>query len=261
MPLNILDHPALPECLGLQWAVLDDAKLVELTSLVLIGRARHVAQILAGAQKQPGIVGLALKAQLHRQLTPKSQPTIYHRDGLLFEIITWIAAAMHATALEVLSDPHLSSTQQGIDTIKITLDSAKQLEAATIFEQKCTENPRSQFQGEVLPTFKKWIAGEFDNKLSQLVLALVDRFQLTEQQQTTLYDRLLQTRPLAFRAALTVTPEIFDEQKCVQLFKDYSDLSTPQAYRHGDTFPLVDVRAWFAQFADRVWNKIDKDYV
>lgn len=257
MPLTVVDHPAIPECRGSQWSVADEVLLAELTALVLLGRARHVAQILKGAQKVERQVGDALKNCLYSQLHPTTEPGVYHRDGLLFEIITWLIASMQASDSEVVSDPHLVSTQQGIDTIKVRIDEVTfLLEEVTIFEQKCTENPRQQFKTKVLPSFDRWIAGDFDNKLTQLVLGLLASFNLDLDQELAIMDRLLLFRPLSFRAALTVVPNQYDTVKCLALFESYSNLAIEQDKRFGDTLPLVNVRGWFNQFSEKVWQKI-----
>ena len=74
-------------------------------------------------------------------------PPVWRRDGLLFEAISWIAARQTATARTYLKDPHLSSTTQGLDGLMIELDEqGTALRRATIFEDKCSANPRQVFQ-------------------------------------------------------------------------------------------------------------------
>jgi hypothetical protein len=86
---------------------------------------------------------------------------------------------------------------------------------------------------------------------------LVDRFELTDDEDLRLYDRLVQVHPLTFQAALTVTPTPFETTRCVALFKGYTAVTPDIADRLGDTFPLADIRGWFAAFAARVWKKIE----
>jgi hypothetical protein len=64
--------------------------LAFLTALVLVGRADHVADILAGAQRQGAGMTPPLKTRLKAQLFPEQDNLIWHRDALLFEIICWI---------------------------------------------------------------------------------------------------------------------------------------------------------------------------
>src|SRR5258706_1333152 len=120
MPLNVPDFPALPECGGKQWSVLDEDQLATLVAVVLIGRAKHAESILRGTQQNITAVPDALKAQLRSQLVTSPGPLTYHRDGLLFEIISWIVACLTAGPNEFISTPHLTSTEQRLDTIKVS---------------------------------------------------------------------------------------------------------------------------------------------
>ncbi len=262
MPIAISDFPAAPECGGTQWDVTDQDALATLVGSVLIGRAQHVSRILQGAQHTPVRTSDQLKDQLRTQLHPVNDPTRWHRDGLLFEIICWLVARKSAGPNDVLSDPHLSSTQQGVDTMRLRFDpAARTVVLATIFEQKCTTNPRSHFRDNVIPTFKDWFSGKRDNQLVHVAIGLLSAFNLTDDERTAAFDTLVQQRPLAFRAALTVTPAPFATAQCVAVFKDYRDLAPAIENRNGDTFPLVDIRQWFEQFAALVWDKIQAQNV
>jgi hypothetical protein len=258
MPITVANFPANPECGGAQWSIANEELLVRLTALVLVGRARQAARVLQGVTLGPALAGPELKARLRAKLLVQTDQAIWHRDGLLFEIMAWLVAELTAQADEIVSEPHLSSTQQGLDTIKIRFDpQTREIVRATIYEQKCTDNARQLFVTRVLPEFRKWLAGVRDNELLQIAIAIIDRFGLTDEECQRAYDRLAQDRPLAFQASLTVTPSPFGAPQCVALFGGYSALTPDIADRLGDTFPLQDVRAWFEGFAQRVWAEID----
>jgi hypothetical protein len=258
MPLNIVDFPAPPVCGGSQWTVADEERLATLVALVMVGRSHMAVRVLQGAQNNPPLAPAALKDRLRRQLFPAAGPLIYHRDGLLFEIICWVVAHITAGPDEVVSEPHLTSTSQGLDTIKMSFDpNSRTVRNAVIYEQKCTDDARTLFLSQVLPTFKKWFSGARDNELLQAAIGLLQRFDLTDAESTRIYDRLLQDRPLAFRAALTVNPNPFSVAQCLALFAGYSNIIPTIQDRYGDTFPLADIRPWFSAFADRVWQKIE----
>jgi len=95
----------------------------------------------------------------------------------------------------------------------------------------------------------------------QAVTSLVDRFNLTPDEHVALYDRLVQVHPLAFQAALTVTPTPFGTPRCVGLFTGYTAVTPDIADRFGDTFPLPHIRNWFTAFAAQVWSKIEASSV
>ena len=234
--------------------------LASLVALVLIGRDRQALQVLQGtlAVPQPAPTSAQQKANWQSRLLVTNETLIEHRDGLLFEIICWIVAELTAAPDEVVSEPHLSSTRQGLDTIKVSFDAQQRvLKRATVHEQKCTVAARKTFRSQVLPAFQKWMSGVRDSELLQAAIGLLQRFSLTNDEYQHAYDRLLNDRPLSFRAALTVMPPPFDAGKCVKLFKSYSTITPLIEDRIGDTLPLADIRAWFEGFAQKVWQKIE----
>jgi hypothetical protein len=121
--------------------------------------------------------------------------------------------------------------------------------------------PRAKFRDEVLPAFKDWVDGTRDNQLTQKATSLLERLGLTEDEHTRAYDRLVQQRPLSFRAALTVSPSPYNTQRCVALFDGYGVVTPAVNDRGGDTLPLTDIRPWFADLAARVWREIENENV
>ena len=257
MPLAIIPHPAEPHCGGLQWTVNDIDGLADLVAAVLQGRARHAANVLAGATLLPATTPDRMKAQIRADLFPDAAPNIYHRDGLLFEVICWIVSRETAGPGDVISEPHTRATQQGVDTFKVTWDdAARSLTSATIYEYKCTIGAQALFRSQVMRAFKEYFDGDRDPQLVQQAIALLDVFDLTDEEQTRTYSRIVYERPLVFDAALTVQPSPFATDACVDLFDRYATLGQ-RHQRLGSTMPLADIRAWFDNFAGLVWAKID----
>lgn len=249
---------ALPQCKGEQWIVDSPDDLAELVALVLVGQAFHAALILDGTQLALPMITATLKETLKKELKPTSEKGIEHRDGLLFEIICWVAARKGKTDDEKIDNSHLKATNQGTDGVKVTVDLlAKSLVKATVYEYKCTIHARQKFQSQVLNSFRQYISGQRDNQLAQTVLALLEGYGFSGLELKAAYEKLIQARPLAFEASLTVSPSGFSVEKCVALFKDYDSLNVSPDVRGGNTLPLDDVRVWFADFADRVWARID----
>lgn len=257
MPITFNPMSALPQCEGEQWSVVVPDELAQLVALVLVGQSFHAALILEGTQLATPKITTTLKDSLDKDLHPTTETGIEHRDGLLFEIICWVAARKGKTGDEKIDNSHLKATNQGTDGVKVTVDPAiKMLTKATVYEYKCTIHARQKFQSQVLKSFREYISGKRDNQLAQAVLALLEGYGFNGFELKTAYDTLIQTRPLAFEAALTVSPSLYPAEKCIALFKDYDSLQVALNVRGGNTLPLDDVRAWFADFSDRVWARI-----
>ncbi len=260
MPLALTHAPSPPQCGGDVWTIEDPEALAEVSAQILIGRALHAAQILDGVQ-QPGtppIIKATLKEKLRLELQPKTEQGIWHRDGLLFEIICWIAARISSTDDEAISDPHLKATTQGTDCVKVAIDSeTRVLSCATIYEYKCTIHWRARFVGEVLTAFREYVSGERDNQLAQTAINLLSGLGLSAAERGAAYDQLIRQRPLAFHASMTVQPSGFTSAQRTALFKGFDAIADDITLRGGHTLPLDDIRGWFAAFADQVWSKID----
>ncbi|MES1973321.1 MAG: hypothetical protein V4472_12760 [Pseudomonadota bacterium] len=260
MTLTILPTATPPQCLGMDWTVDDVDALAEICAQIMIGRALHAAMILDGSHPvgTPPIISAALKEKLRIELHPTSNPKIYHRDGLLFEIISWVAARLTATPNDAISDPHLKATNQGTDCVKVTIDPiARTLTQATVYEYKCTTNWRQLFSQDVLTAFREYVSGERDNQLAQAAITLLIELGFNRDERNAAYDELVRARPLAFQASLTVTPSSFGAPERLALFTGYDAIAGDIATRGGNTMPLDDVRGWFAGFAALVWSKIE----
>lgn len=247
-------------CGGSQWFVEDIGKLATLTAIAMVGRARQAGNILDGSELGSVTASAALKARLKSTLILSDETDPWHRDGLLFETICWLIARTGVSSDEVISDPHRRATQQGADTVKVVFDPvARELRYVTVYEQKCSDRPRDKFRDEVMPAFEDWVTGSRDDELLQIAVGLLDRYALTDAESRRAYTRIaLAPRPLAFRAALTVSPGEFAVAECEKVFKGYDKLAVAVEARFGDTFPLDDMRAWFKAFAALVWAEIEK---
>jgi len=258
--ITAVDQSIEELCGGSQWFVEDIGKLATLAAIAMVGRARQAGSILDGAEQGSVTASAALKARLKSTLILDDEADPWHRDGLLFETICWLVARTDVTSDEVISDPHRRATQQGADTVKVVFNPAtRELEYVTVYEQKCSSNPREKFRDEVMPAFEDWITGSRDDELLQIAIGLLDRYALTDTESRRAYTRIaLSPRPLAFRAALTVSPGAFASADCERVFKGYDKLAVEVEARFGDTFPLDDMRGWFKAFAGLVWAEIEQ---
>ncbi|MEO1211253.1 MAG: hypothetical protein AAFX78_17150 [Cyanobacteria bacterium J06638_20] len=260
LTLTLTPAPSPPQCGGDVWNVNDLDSLAEISAQILIGRALHAAQILHGVRPvgTPPIITAALKEKLRLELHPQTDQRIWHRDGLLFEIISWVAARISSTEDEAISDPHLKATNQGTDCVKVATNrDTRTLTRATVYEYKCTTNWRQLFAGDVLNAFKEYLSGERDNQLAQTAINLLAGLGLTQAERGAAYDQLIRQRPLAFHASMTVQPSGFTPAQRAALFTGFETIADDIESRGGSTLPLDNIRDWFAAFAGEVWAKIE----
>lgn len=247
-------------CVGSRWEVLDDGYLARIIAIIAMGQAVHAAQIITDlSPAEPAIDVEALREDAKLRLsikgdTPNAQDASrWHRDGLVFEAISWIAARQLAKGEVLLKDPHISATTQGLDGLMIELDEeGTAITRATIFEDKCTGDPRGMFRDEVLPAFAKYHSNKRASDLVAAAATLITA-KLTGTAATQAAARVLDLQYRAYRAGLTIGSERDNEKERAALFKGYEKLDKiADKQRVGATLVTAgELREWFDTLAEK----------
>ena len=254
-------------CTGDRWIVEDIDQLAKLIAIIAMGQAVHAAKIIADLR--PAAVAInhkALKSAAKQQLSivgdteDKRDASRWRRDGFVFEAISWIAARQSAGADALMKDPHLKSTTQGIDGLMVELDASKsELARATIFEDKCSEDPRRMFRDEILPAFADHHANKRGPELVAIAAALIERAGLDGTAATQAAARVLDNNFRCYRAALAVVPADDTKTRREALFKNYDDLKgIDRPQRIGASFITPgELRQWFDALAKQATAYIE----
>lgn len=252
---------------GLELAVADIDELAKLIAVIALGQAQHAVRIIDALEP----VGPALSdAELFRGacgqmrvrgLTDAQKDVSrYHRDGFLFECISWIAARQSSSSRTFMKDPHIAATTQGLDGLAIEMDATEpKMIGATIFEDKCTDNPRTKFRDEVLVTFGEHHSSKRMRDLVANAVSLIRESGLNGTDATKAAARVLDKNFRTYRAALTVGVEVSTAKMRKKLFKGYDGLTEiTQVQRIGATLIVGDLRDWFQKLADQVINALNE---
>lgn len=249
---------------GQHWVVNDIHALADMIAIISIGQAEHAATIIRELMpRTPAISRAQLFAEAKAQLnlTGKSEKVRYHRDGFLFECISWIAAQQKSDSRTFLKVPHIKATTQGMDGLIIQLHATRpEVVSTTICEDKCTENPRNKFTQQVLPTFSEHHQHKRSADLLATAVALIKESGLNGTGAMQAAERVLDMTYRTYRAALTVDSTFCTIEKRSNLFKGYADLDgLTQKQRIGATFLAdPDLRDWFQKLADHVTTALTK---
>jgi hypothetical protein len=253
--LNKADAPTL--CHGFDWVVTDRDILAEHVARIAVGQFRHVAKILASKGTPPAKADADAKADAIALLTLKVGEDPWHRDGWLFQAISWIAA--HTSGGVAIRAPHLIKAHKGFDGLQLELDALGDVQAVIVFEDKATENPRKMIREDVLPGFAKLEAGERTNELSQEVAALLETQQATypNLDVDAAVEKVVWKEARRYRVAITVDSPHDKDPKRRALFKDYDTSVVGDHGRRGaETMTIPDLRKWMQNFADLTIEKI-----
>jgi hypothetical protein len=158
LTLSQIDHGDL--CHGWAWIVEDEDVLAERVARVALGQYRHVAKIVAGADESaPGTSKDHVAAAI-KLLTVEDREDPWHRDGWIFQTISWIAAHQQAKGA-ITRPPHIIKAHKGFDGMQLELaDGGKCVTAVVVFEDKATVNARGTIRDEVWPGIVALEAGE-----------------------------------------------------------------------------------------------------
>jgi hypothetical protein len=224
---------------------------------IAVGQYRHVAKILLGEGATATAVTQSAKADAIGLLTLKRDEEPWHRDGWLFQAISWIAA--HNTSGVAIRAPHLIKAHKGFDGLKLELSAAGEVIAVIIFEDKATEHPRKTIRKDVWPGIAKLEQGERTNELCQEVSSLLEAQLKTFPQLNVdaAVQQIVWKEARRYRIAITVDKPHLTAAMRNGLFKDYDTYAPGDMARRGaETMCLPDLRPWMQTFADKVIAKI-----
>jgi hypothetical protein len=246
------------DCTGLRWRAANTSTLARLIAMMAMGQAAYAAHILATLSPAgPKINTAQLRAEAKIKLTVEEPPKKprggyprWQRDGLIFEAISWLVARQTDPAC-LLKAPHVSATTQGLDGLMIELNADKTAIArTTIFEDKCTDDPRNMFLGKVLPEFKKRHNDERSAEIISAAVALIQTAGLDEVTATEFAAAVTDQSLRHYRASFAVDVDSDAERK--KLFADYNKIANLKAeQRIGATLVVPPkMRNWFDALAN-----------
>ncbi len=205
--------------MGYQWIVADDALLVELIAKLLAGRSTHVARVLRSIPNTSVTIPTQIRDRWIRTLRSPTvrSPESYHRDGLLFQLISWIAAYKTYSYESLIRPPHTIMAHKGLDNLILapaTTDAQASPSASDlriiVCEDKATENPRDTIRDEVWRSFKDFELGAHDHEMIPDIALLLGDVQAdnTDARIDTLFSHQKHYR-VALALDADPTPNIF----------------------------------------------------
>ena len=247
-------------CVSSRWEVSDVDQLARIIAIVAMGQATYAAHIIE--QLLPAvprftdkdlIAEATLKLKVKTEKLAQGVPRA-HRDGFMFEVISWTAAKQTCGARVYLKDPHTSATSQGVDGLMIELDqNGTALHRATIFEDKCTDDPRGFFTGKVIPGFKARHSKKRSAELVALAATLIKLSGLNDDEASKASQGIMDTALRRYRAAFAVPSSMDSDEERKKLFKGFDVLAGLKSdQRIGASFVVdASVRDWFDRLAER----------
>lgn len=267
--LKITGFPIDDDCVGSKWKVENEDQLARLIAIVVMGQAAQAAHIIDELlPAAPAFTNEALKKEAIIKFTvqevaqtPRMGYPRIQRDGLIFEIISWIAAKQVSGEKCFLKDPHTSSTSQGLDGIMIELnEDGSEILKSTIFEDKCTDNPRDTFTQKVIPGFLDRHGNTRNAELIAAAATLIQLSGVSNVQAMSMVRRVIDNSSRQYRAGFALTQDFDTEEAQKALFKGYDKIKDINQEQRIGASLIVDgkLRDWFDALATKIIAYIEQ---
>ncbi|MGJ4889313.1 hypothetical protein ACQR1Y_14025 [Bradyrhizobium sp. HKCCYLRH3099] len=254
MPIKFSLIGGKHDCTGGSWTITDDDALAELIARVALGQSRYVRRVLRETgfavpdAKETELAG-ALKL-----LTSTDPKAPWHRDGWMFQVISWIAARLQ-NPQGLIAPPHMIHAHKGFDGLHVTVDpKTSQVTSVVICEEKATENARKMVRDRIWKEFQEMQNGTRDNELAAEVTRLLETAKGVDVDAAV--ETIVWKNARYYRIAITIDEEHKGTDGYRKLFDGYDVVVAGDvARRRGEVLYLSDMRAWMAKLAQRAAKK------
>jgi hypothetical protein len=256
MPVSFTPIANKDKWAGSAWIIEREDTLADLVARVALGQSRHVAKILNETGCDDIVPHETAFAGARRKLSVATGQKPYHRDGWLFQVISWIAAHRQSPD-DFIRAPQMIHADKGFDGIHVRYAHAEGRVATVIIcEEKATTSPRGKITNQVWPEFESLEAGERDNELVAAVSELLAMNGLADQADRIVVDILWQDAR-SYRVSVTGTEEHCSTDGLKKLFKGYEKkVSGDLRRRRAEVLQLDDIRGWLNGLADMALAKL-----
>lgn len=278
MPLTIETATNDPTCLLSKWAVEHDGALVAAIAWLYAQKQAHAMAIIRELDPGPAsFIGKEIDNAIDtlryrksdiaddllsgeesvRQKALKTLGTrIAHRDGLLFQHISWIAARLQYPNAEA-SAPHVRQADKGFDGFLIE-HSAGQLALSKVVlcEDKASVNPRSLVTSQIWPDIRSIIAGEKDREIAAAVGALLTNVRPADRE--AILAATIWARAKHYRIALAAGNDQIRDGGYLHLFDGYEQQALGDiSIRLAEIMPMPEVRGYLAELSTKVIARLE----
>jgi hypothetical protein len=99
---------------GYSWTVDDEPALARLIAHVALGQSRKIVHVLNSLDEEPKKAPKSAIRSARKLLKAKGKEDAYHRDGWMFQVISWIAAHLEEPD-RLIRAPHMIWAHKGLD--------------------------------------------------------------------------------------------------------------------------------------------------
>ncbi|MBP2489138.1 hypothetical protein JOH50_004865 [Rhizobium leguminosarum] len=240
MPITFTPISRASEWSGNSWTISSDDELAKLVAQVALGQSHFAKRVLVETGFRPSSPGSTTLQGAVKLLSASDPKKPYHRDGWLFQVISWIAAHLQQPG-GLIMEPHMIHAHKGFDGVHVHLDGVTgHVERVTICEEKATQNPRNMIT-RIWKEFEEMERGDSDHRLLSEVIMILRLGSGIDVDKAI--ENLIWKNRRGYRVSITVPTKA----DYLELFEGYDTAVAGDVSKRGsEVLPLTNMRDWMA---------------
>ncbi|GAA5196552.1 hypothetical protein [Microbacterium jejuense] len=245
---------------GRAWEPRDLEALARAIADLALGQWRHVEALLHSTEGWDATgANYAVDGAIQLLTVPPGKDP-WHRDGWVFQLISWIAAVEENQGPARM--PQMEQASKGFDGLQLVVDRKSGYPSRLIiFEDKATSAPRDMVRDDVWPSFEAVEAGERNPALAAEVGYLLER--VSGADVPAAVDRLMRDASRrAYRVSVTVGSHHARAEAFNGLFDGFEEVVPgARSRRHGNVLEVTDLREWMNLLCTRAIELLEEQRV
>lgn len=280
MPLSL--NPALStECNFSEWTISkkNRAKLIEVIAYLYLRQEENAQRVINALEPRRRVSKGRVAQNVVRKLTaPHSEDvelfrsgtdaqkeaarkriktSVIHRDGLLFQHISWVAARL-ALPNGYMTSPHVRQADKGFDGFIIDLDDSRsEIKRIVLCEDKASKSPRSLISSSVWPEIGTILCGDRDDEILADLVTLLKG--VPDIDAETAVDEVFWEGAREFRVAVATGEDQRKAGNFLHIIAGFEAVAGGElASRTAGVLAFEDVRKGLALLAGEVAGKVEE---
>lgn len=193
------------------------------------------------------------------RVSGEHDPRRWHRDGWVFQMLSWIAAQQSAKSKTLMKAPQPRTADKGLDGLIIRLPTSDELAFLVIGEDKATTDPRATITQKVWPELDLFESGARDAEVTSDVEALLSQIS-DDDERARLVSTVLWETPWRYRIAITIPAVSDNKAGRALLFDQYeAHVCGETCERRGaETYMVSSLRQWMDSFCENIIARLEE---
>ena len=116
MPFKLIDTDCSPLVIDYEYEIVDKKLLSQYVGELVLGHHTHILNIVNSLSSNPSVPPNKV---IEIAIDKLKNSEIVHRDGWLFQMISWLALAIRSGGEYYTQHPHFAPAQHGLDGLSV----------------------------------------------------------------------------------------------------------------------------------------------